>query len=88
MSPIRQVLVLLALGTPVPAAAQNSTQGAPPEARAEGGIAGDPRGAIRALGGTSQNDFQMGGNKVDVPDLGGTVGRGLTGGTPPGTTKP
>ena len=38
--------------------AANSTNGAPPSAEKEGGVAGDPRGAIRALGGTSQNDYK------------------------------
>ena len=54
----------------------------------EGGIAGDPRGAIRALGGSSQNDFKEQNNVVDVPKLGGNVGVGQVGGTPPGTTGP
>ena len=79
---------LAAVTTPgVAVMAANSTNGAPPSAEKEGGVAGDPRGAIRALGGTSQNDYKPEHNKVDVPKLGGgkDVGRG---GTPPGTTGP
>ena len=70
------------------AAAANSTNGAPPDAKKEGGIAGDSRGAIRALGGTSQTDFKPEHNTVDVPKLGGSAGAGRTGGPPPGTTAP
>ncbi len=88
MSWTRTSFVLLALAACGGARAQNSTQGDPPEARKEGGIAGDPRGAIRALGGTSQNNFEMGGNKVDVPKLGGAAHAGATSGTPAGTTGP
>lgn len=68
------------------ALAANSTNGSPPEATKEGGIAGDPRGAIRALGGTSETDFKAGNNEVDVPKLGSSVGAGQVGGTPSGTT--
>ena len=68
------------------AMAQNSTNGPPPDAKKEGGIEGDPRGAIRALGGTSQTGFAPEHNKVDVPKLGGAEGAGRTGGTPAGTT--
>ena len=68
------------------AGAQNSTNGSPPAAEKEGGIAGDPRGAIRALGGTSQTDFAPEHNKVDVPKLGGSESVGRTGGAPVGTT--
>lgn len=69
------------------AVAANSTNGATPSAEKEGGAPGDPRGAIRALGGTSQNDYKPEHNKVDVPKLGGPDGVGH-GGTPPGTTGP
>ena len=78
----------VAVASPLAGAmAANSTNGAPPSAEKEGGVAGDPRGAIRALGGTSQNDYKPEHNKVDVPKLGGgkDIGRG---GTPPGTTGP
>lgn len=82
-------LTLLAGAIVGPAAmAANSTNGSPPEATKEGGIAGDPRGAIRALGGTSQNDFKPETNKVDVPKLGGSVGADTTSGPPPGTSGP
>ncbi len=67
------------------AVAQNSTSG-PPAAEKEGGIVGDPRGAIRALGGTSQTGFEPGHNQVDVPKLGGNKGVGLVGGAPAGIT--
>ena len=84
---IIRLVILLALAAPAAGAlAANSTNGAPPDAKKEGGIAGDPRGAIRALGGTSQNDFQEQKNKVDVPQLGGSAGAGRVGGSPPGTT--
>ena len=71
-----------------PAMAANSTNGSPPEATKEGGIAGDPRGAIRALGGTSQTDFNQEGGQVDVPKLGDGPGTGSVHGTPAGTTGP
>ena len=81
-------LALFASAIAGSATAQNSTNGPPPAAAKEGGIVGDPRGAIRALGGTSQTDFAPGSNKVDVPKLGGSEGVGRTGGTPRGTTGP
>lgn len=65
-----------------------AADGSGPAASTEGGIAGDPRGAIRALGGSSQNDFKEQDNKVDVPKLGGSPGIGQVGGTPPSTTGP
>ncbi len=71
-----------------PAMAANSTIGPPPEAAKEGGIAGDTSGAIRALGGTSQNDFKQEGGQVDVPKLGDGPDVGSVHGTPPGTTGP
>ena len=79
---------LVAIAVPVTGAvAANSTNAPSPAAEKEGGIAGDPRGAIRALGGTSKDDYRPENNKVDVPKLGGgdAVSRG---GTPPGTTGP
>ena len=82
-------VLLLTLAAPVEAArAAGSTAGPPPKANKEGGIAGDPRGAIRALGGTSQTDFNQGSNEVSIPHLGAGPGRGDVGGTPPGTTGP
>ncbi len=65
-----------------------AAEGSGPTSSKEGGIAGDPRGAIRALGGSSQNDFKEQDNKVDVPKLGGSAGEGSVGGTPPSTTGP
>ncbi len=68
-----------------PVAAQNSTQSPPPRANAIGGDtpAGDPNGAVRALGSAEEND---GGRKpsVTVPKLGGE-GPNRTGGLPAGT---
>ena len=81
------LVLLVASAALAPAAiAANSTNAAPPDAKKEGGIAGDPRGAIRALGGTSQTDFAPAHNKVDVPKLGGRDGANQSSGTPPGTT--
>ena len=77
--------VLLLLGGSH-ALAANSTQSPPPRADAIGGDtpAGDPNGAVRALGGVDDGSAS---NKpvVSVPHLGGE-GPNRTGGLPPGTT--
>ena len=79
------LLASVALGST--AVAANSTVGPPPQANKEGGIVGDSSGAIRALGGTSDTDFEQGNNKVDVPKLGGSEGAGRIDGAPAGTTR-
>jgi len=66
--------------------AQNSTNAPPPSASKEGGVQGDPNGAIRSLGAADDGSKQ---NKppVTVPHLGGE-GESRTGGTPAGTDGP
>ncbi len=71
----------------MPAAfAANSTQGAPPSAEKEGGVEGDPRGAIRTLN-DSHPGKKDGSTTTVVPNLGGEgdvpmrkVPEGTTGG--------
>lgn len=84
--PLAAILLVAATLCVAPEAfAANSTEAPPSDASKEGGIAGDTHGAIRALGGTTQNDFKPSGNVVDVPRLGGT-GSNSIGGPPAGTT--
>ena len=75
--------------TSVAASAQNSTQSPPAAAEKEGGVEGDPNGAIRSLGGTSASNYEPGHQKVTIPQFDThTGGPSRTGGVPEGTTGP
>ena len=71
MSSRKLIGFAVALISFTPAAfAANSTQGAPPSAKKEGGVEGDPRGAIRTLN-DSHPGKKGGSTTTVVPNLGG-----------------
>ena len=85
--PILTLLPLLLILS-FPALAQNSTQSPPPSAAKEGGVEGDPSGAIRSLEGTDTAEKPKGTDTVTIPQLGAKGGgASRTGSVPAGTTR-